>query len=583
MLEAVLLLAKGSRGYRLVFHHPPRTAHTGAVASIFGYDEPLLAELLSPKSALCGRPFELVIDDRAFVGHPTLLLSSSSSSSSTCSSAQAKAVASAPVANAAHKEERWTMEMFNIVFVLRRSSARASSTFHTIAEQLATAIKHEEMRCGFLGSEVALITRIHDDALSSSHDGRPSLQQSTFGTQQQQHNGGAGGMQPPAGATGGAPSSAVASSTAQADIDAVRAAVATETLERSALARHIRDVYDGLGADGAGVVHLRINGWVSLGLCAGAPVAPHVTRTHLTCSPWACPLAAPPVVRPYHTILLHEDQSDLLRRLPADASPLLRRVIQLANPLRSLQDLSLDSGITIAQLLAVISHLLHWRLATVINTISKTSLFVVSPCADLDTHSAMMAAFDATFKSRTLPTTLAEFSFPQQLGQHLAPLRPDDQLEMVQVVLWLLRRRLLLQLNTYALLLLPSATDTQSQQSSQQSSQSRVDDPHVKGDAPESKAEGKAEKSRRLSANGDVTVDPMAIASSVLPSHVLAQIMRTKAAMNKRDLALFLRLVPYLDGRHCMEEIMWRENLGRGDVIVALTAFREVVVTCVHE
>jgi len=55
------------------------------------------------------------------------------------------------------------------------------------------------------------------------------------------------------------------------------------------------------------------------------------------------------VFRPYHTVLLLEDEQSLLTSLPVDASPSLIRLIKVANPLKNLHSLSLDADLAVEQ------------------------------------------------------------------------------------------------------------------------------------------------------------------------------------------------------------------------------------------
>jgi hypothetical protein len=47
--------------------------------------------------------------------------------------------------------------------------------------------------------------------------------------------------------------------------------------------------------------------------------------------------------------------------------------------------------------------------------------------------------------------------------------------------------------------------------------------------------------------------------------------------------ANFTKMLPYMNGRFHLQEIMWRENLARKDVLDALTAFSHCVCTVMHE
>lgn len=54
-------------------------------------------------------------------------------------------------------------------------------------------------------------------------------------------------------------------------------------------------------------------------------------------------------LRPYHGLLLLVEPSELLESLPPDASPALVRLVQVHSPLKSLQTLSADADLTLAQ------------------------------------------------------------------------------------------------------------------------------------------------------------------------------------------------------------------------------------------
>lgn len=55
--------------------------------------------------------------------------------------------------------------------------------------------------------------------------------------------------------------------------------------------------------------------------------------------------------RPYHGILLLQSHNTLLESLPVDCTPALSRLIQVANPLRSLQTLALEADLSLFQVI----------------------------------------------------------------------------------------------------------------------------------------------------------------------------------------------------------------------------------------
>ena len=56
-----------------------------------------------------------------------------------------------------------------------------------------------------------------------------------------------------------------------------------------------------------------------------------------------------PCFRPYHAMLLLVEENALLESLPIDSSPALTRVIKVASPVKSLQNLSSDADLPLGQ------------------------------------------------------------------------------------------------------------------------------------------------------------------------------------------------------------------------------------------
>lgn len=100
-------------------------------------------------------------------------------------------------------------------------------------------------------------------------------------------------------------------------------------------------------------------------------------------------------LRPYHGLLLLTEPMDLLDSLPTDHSPALCRLIQMYNPLKSLQTLAADSDLTLAQVFQLTGHLVYWAKATIIYPLCENNVYVVSPDAVLTNR--MLEAFSEQF------------------------------------------------------------------------------------------------------------------------------------------------------------------------------------------
>ena len=100
-------------------------------------------------------------------------------------------------------------------------------------------------------------------------------------------------------------------------------------------------------------------------------------------------------LRPYHGLLLLIEPLELLESLPTDASPALRRMVQMYNPLKSLQTLAADSDLTLSQVFQLTGHLVYWAKATIIYPLCESNVYVVSPDAIIT--SQLMEIFSEQF------------------------------------------------------------------------------------------------------------------------------------------------------------------------------------------
>lgn len=60
-------------------------------------------------------------------------------------------------------------------------------------------------------------------------------------------------------------------------------------------------------------------------------------------------------------------------------------------------------------------------------------------------------------------------------------------------------------------------------------------------------------------------------------------VLAVPSSKNPDDLRLFTRLIPYFDGKHHVEDIMFFENLERSQVLILCDKFRDILFTCHYE
>lgn len=60
-------------------------------------------------------------------------------------------------------------------------------------------------------------------------------------------------------------------------------------------------------------------------------------------------------------------------------------------------------------------------------------------------------------------------------------------------------------------------------------------------------------------------------------------VLTIPSSKNPEDLKLLVRLIPYFDGKHHIEDVMFFENLERSQVLILCDKFRDVLFTCHYE
>ncbi|XP_064625379.1 GATOR1 complex protein NPRL3-like [Lineus longissimus] len=559
----IILVSSGSKGDRLLFRYPfestgnaeesvksKKSPYAQIVTSdpfsqkrklkssiqngeLVGYTDTILTNLLAVKSDLCGKKFELRIDDVLFVGFPLLLQSGSGVS---------------------YRKDQPTMISFNVVFALRTNvAASVINCYHDLAKQIAVALRHEQTRCNYLSQQKSIMWGIQDDIASLPED----AMESPFPL----------------------------------------------ILQKCPLAKHMKHIYDGLCS--TGIILLRINKWVDISFCL--PHKVHnagIAHKGITVEPEAVQRCLS-ALKPYHAVLLLEDENKLLDSLPLDCSPSLIRVIKVSSPLRSLQSLASDADLALSQVFQLVSHLVDWAKATIIYPLCETNVYVISPYANTMVNSTLVEEFTERFAHASLACILSEFSLPTPYGEHRDFLGlPQHQARQVQMVIWLLQHRLLLQLHTYINFVPPKLPHIHVSSSQ---NQQRVSVDHI----ADTSSSGNIKRPSSLSDVESVTSDgspnilwnrpsPETEAGMVVTEEMKANwriqemlghltglqkqsLQAVPAASNPEDLKTFAKLSPYFNGKHHLEDIMYYENVRRSQLLTLLDKFRSVLITCTHQ
>lgn len=114
------------------------------ISKVIGITDSTFSNLFGVlKSKLCGQKFELKVDNVRFVGHPSQL-------ADMC---------------------------FHVVFALKANAPNdVVNCYHDLSKRIATALKSEEQRCSYFSKETKIMARCHDEISNSRHSGQPYRQ-----------------------------------------------------------------------------------------------------------------------------------------------------------------------------------------------------------------------------------------------------------------------------------------------------------------------------------------------------------------------------------------------------------------------
>ncbi|XP_055418505.1 GATOR1 complex protein NPRL3 isoform X4 [Bubalus kerabau] len=195
---------------------------------------------------------------------------------------------------------------------------------------------------------------------------------------------------------------------------------------------------------------------------------------------------------------------------------------------------------------------------------------------------------------RVIKTTSAVKNL-QQLAQDadLALL----QTQLIQMVVWMLQRRLLVQLHTYVCLMAspsedePRAREDDAPLATRVGGRSLSTPNALSFGSPTSSDDmtltspSMDNSSAELLPSGDSPLNRRMTESLLasLSEHERAAILSVPAAQNPEDLRMLARLLHYFRGRHHLEEIMYNENTRRSQLLALVDKFRSVLVVTTHE
>ena len=324
-------------------------------------------------------------------------------------------------------------------------------------------------------------------------------------------------------------------------------------VRHSSLARFLKEVLKSV--QGSGVVELSLNNNLRISFCSYPKVHGLNANDKIALTEIERTLQD---IQPYHGLFVY-DIEDVYSSLTPFSSPSIHIFLQVYKPTKSLQSVATDADIPLDHIYAIVRHLVSWGKACIIYPLCETNIYMIAPTAVLDTQSPYVEEFSQEF-DLNLQFVLSHFSTPVRLGDLYTPtgLFYDDQQKLIKIIFWMLRHRFLVQHHTYVLFLPPPSLGV-----------TRGDLQRIKRDLVEITRQTRPR-------NPDIDMCD-------LPQHCQVLFRRIEAARNASDLTCFLKLLKYFDGKHHLEEMMYKENIQRLQLLTVLDKFHSLLMTCSRE
>ena len=458
------------------------------------FSDDILAQISCPgNSTICGQKFDVKINGLRFVGFP-LMLEHNNVESDILEMDSFLSQSEQPETSNSSATDIFVMS-FNVVFVLKTTANYSIvESYQQLASKLGIGLRYEEKRDGYMTRQTKSMLNIHDE-----------------------------------------------------DTDLSQEQIFRKILEKSSLAKNFCRLFESL--EDTGIIQIQLNNNLSISFCLYHKIH-NVCFENCKYMNIAAIERCLKKIQPLHGVLVY-DIKNVWNSLTESRSGSIVSFLKVYKPTSSLQTLAIDSDIALNHIYTIARHLVMWGKACIIYPLCETNVYVLAPTATLQFQSKFVKMFADRFKLN-LTEILSYFSTPTSLGDYQSPNGPffDNQNTLVEILIWMLQHRFLVQLHTYVYFIsLADITD---------------------------------ESKNELSCLID-TCDSTTCYFERLPIAYQNILRYVNAARSPEDLYLFLRLLKYFNGVYHLEEIMYRENMVRFELVTVLDKFKPVLSTTVRE
>ena len=306
-------------------------------------------------------------------------------------------------------------------------------------------------------------------------------------------------------------------------------------------------------------------------------------------------------VRMYHSLLLIKQPRSLMDILPTTLPQLTHKFLTVINPIRNMEELAQDADIHLDEVIGLSRYFISLGCAKLIYPISRSNIYVLHPSSNISSRS-LSNEFHLVFSELSMKFSqlISKFSAARKIEDLLSF---DDPL-LFKIIAWLLGNDLIIQLHKYIFVMPPIIrSDVFSSDGKEEfrglksagessrfmfsHSESSFTSPTMEL-TPESMLHTRSNSTETDSSAEDNQIESLideVFAGRVLSWEEREEVEQTLRSRSDGSVQLLRKLVPYFDGTHHVEEILFNEMLSgvcEKDLEKLLIEFSNILITYIR-
>jgi hypothetical protein len=144
--------------------------------------------------------------------------------------------------------------------------------------------------------------------------------------------------------------------------------------------------------------------------------------THVSVIPFGL---APQPPRGYQSLVLTCDPEELQRKLPVDSASNLRRLLDAADPTKTIKDHMIELGLPVSTIQRISQHLTYWKMAKIVHTLHKKTVLILSSHGGVKPSDEILNQFSSKFKSQNSKNIFLKIIHLFSRNKNLAEVKDD--------------------------------------------------------------------------------------------------------------------------------------------------------------